>query len=72
MSKYKKWNISELQFIADNQSILKDEEIAAQLTKISGQNVTSSMIRAQRRKLKIKKPRGRRKTKINLTDICAE
>ena len=33
MGKYKKWNMNELQFIADNEKLLKDSDIAAKLTK---------------------------------------
>ena len=38
MGKYKKWNMNELQFIADNEKLLKDSDIAAKLTKITGEN----------------------------------
>lgn len=63
MANYKKWTSEELDFIKNNQEILNDDALAAQLCGISGQNVTRSMIRRQRRKLNIKKKRGRpRKT----------
>ena len=69
MGKYKKWNMNELQFIADNEKLLKDIDIAAKLTKITGESVTGDMVRAQRRKLNIKKRRGRKKQNI---EICVE
>jgi hypothetical protein len=69
MGKYKRWNDSELRFIVDNQQVLKDEDIAAKLAKMTGENITADMIRAQRRKLKIKKRRGRKKQNIS---ICVE
>lgn len=62
MSKtYKKWTKEEMEFIANNSVNMKDEEIAAYLNKIDGSRVISvGMIRRQRRKLSISKPRGRR------------
>lgn len=64
MANYKKWNQSELDFIVNNQDKMNDDILALQLSQSGGQNVTRSMIRRQRRKLNIKKKRGRpRKTK---------
>lgn len=65
MSKtYKKWTKEEMEFIANNSINMKDEEIAAYLNKIDGSRVISvGMIRRQRRKLAITKPRGRRPSK---------
>lgn len=62
MSKtYKKWTKEELEFIANNAQTLKDEEIAAYLNKVDGSRaITVGMVRRQRRKLAIVKPRGRR------------
>lgn len=62
MSKtYKKWTKEEMEFIGNNSANMKDEEIAAYLNKIDGSRViTVGMIRRQRRKLSISKPRGRR------------
>lgn len=59
MKSYKKWSSSELDFIRDNQSLMNDEVLAAKLSEMTGNNVTRSMIRRQRRKLLIKKNRGR-------------
>lgn len=58
---YKKWTQTELEFISNNSGKMKDEELAAYLNKIgNGQEVTVGMVRRQRRKLAIVKPRGRR------------
>ena len=62
MSKtYKKWTKEETDFIANNSQNMKDEEIASYLNKIDGtRQITVGMVRRQRRKLSISKPRGRR------------
>jgi hypothetical protein len=71
MANYKKWTEAELKFINENQKLLSDDELAAKLSQMTGQNVTTSMIRRQRRKLGIKKPKGRR-PKIRVVDNGAE
>lgn len=72
MSKtYKKWTKEEMDFIANNSKNMKDEEIATYLNKIDGsRQITVGMVRRQRRKLAIAKPRGRRPsvTKITTTE----
>lgn len=60
MKNYHKWTDSELEYIRNNHSLLSDEELAANLSKIVNENITTAMIRRQRRKLVLKKPRGRR------------
>ena len=60
MANYKKWTDAELKFINENQKLLSDDELANKLSQMTGQNVTTSMIRRQRRKLGIKKAKGRR------------
>lgn len=62
MSKtYKKWTKEEMDFISNNSKTMKDEEIASYLNKIDGsRQITVGMVRRQRRKLAIVKPRGRR------------
>jgi arginine repressor len=60
MANYKKWTDTELKYIEDNEKLLSDEELSAKLSQMTGQNVTTAMIRRQRRKLGISKPRGRR------------
>lgn len=58
---YKKWTKEETDFIANNSQTMKDEEIASYLNKIDGsRQITVGMVRRQRRKLLISKPRGRR------------
>lgn len=57
---YHKWTESELQYVRDNHALLSDEEIAVNLSKIVNNNITTAMIRRQRRKLTLKKQRGRR------------
>lgn len=59
MATYKKWTNDEIQYIKDNHTSLPDEYLAAKLSKITGSNITTAMIRRQRRKLKLIKPRGR-------------
>jgi hypothetical protein len=62
MSKtYKKWSKEELEFINNNSSSMKDDEIASYLNKTdSTRSITIGMVRRQRRKLNIVKPRGRK------------
>lgn len=60
MATYKKWTESELDFIRNNQQLLSDDELAAKLGQMTGGSVTTAMVRRQRRKLGIQKPKGRR------------
>ena len=60
MANYKKWTDSEIQFLNENIAIYSDEELAAKLSQITGQNITYGMIRRQRRKIGVVKKRGRR------------
>jgi len=59
MVTYKKWSISEVEFIRDNHTLLNDDALASKLSQITGQNITTAMVRRQRRKLSLKKSRGR-------------
>ena len=59
MATYKKWTDSEIDYIRNNHSIICDEQLAAKLSEITGQTVSTAMIRRQRRKLNLSKPRGR-------------
>jgi hypothetical protein len=59
MATYKKWNDSEIDYIRNNHTTVCDEELAVKLSQITGQNVSTAMIRRQRRKLKLSKRRGR-------------
>jgi hypothetical protein len=64
MATYKKWTNAETDFINNNHQIFCDETLAAKLSQMTGQNITTAMVRRQRRKLSLKKPRGR-PSKIN-------
>lgn len=59
MATYKKWSSSETEFIQNNHILLCDEVLGVKLSQMTGQNITTSMVRRQRRKLALKKPRGR-------------
>lgn len=59
MATYKKWLQSELDFIKNNQELYNDEQLSSKLSQMTGQNITTAMVRRQRRKLSIKKKRGR-------------
>jgi hypothetical protein len=59
MITYKKWSSSETDFIKNNHMLLCDEALAVKLSQISNENITTAMVRRQRRKLSLKKPRGR-------------
>lgn len=61
MANYKKWTHSELDYIQNNHTLLCDESLAASLSKMTGQNISTAMVRRQRRKLALKKSRGRPK-----------
>jgi hypothetical protein len=67
MSNYKKWTDSEIDYIRDNHTTIPDQELASKLSQITTQNITMAMIRRQRRKLKLSKPRGRPLKKKNLS-----
>lgn len=60
MATYKKWTQTDLDFIQNNQKLYSDDELASKLSQVCGQNITTAMIRRQRRKLNIEKPKGRR------------
>jgi hypothetical protein len=69
MANYKKWTNNEIEFIKENHSILCDETLAARLSEITNAVISISMIRRQRRKLALKKPRGRPAKNKNTTNI---
>jgi len=69
MANYKKWTNSEIDYIQNNHNLLCDEALAAKLSQMTGQNITTAMVRRQRRKLSLKKSRGRPKKIVpNLSD----
>lgn len=59
MRNYKKWTEAETTFIMDNHHLFNDETLAMKLTGMTGQEITTAMVRRQRRKLSLKKNRGR-------------
>lgn len=71
MANYKKWSSNELDYIQNNHSALSDEGLALKLSEMTGQNISTSMIRRQRRKLALKKNRGRPRKNINDTQATA-
>ena len=58
--KYKKWSNAELLFIRENVA-LSDKHIASELSRITGQSITDSMVRRQRRDMGAVKKRGRKR-----------
>ena len=70
MANYKKWTDPEKNFIRDNAKIMSDGELANKLCQMTGENISVAMIRRQRRKFEIAKPRGRRpKISTNINSI---
>ena len=68
MANYKKWTNSEIDYIQNNHNILCDEALAAKLSQMTGQSITTAMVRRQRRKLSLKKNRGRPKKIIQVSE----
>lgn len=66
MANYKKWTNTELDFIQSNHELLCDEALASKLSSMTGQNISTAMVRRQRRKLALKKSRGRPKKVIQV------
>lgn len=64
MATYKKWTNSEIDYIQNNHTLLCDEALAVKLSQMTSQNITTAMVRRQRRKLSLKKSRGRPKKVI--------
>lgn len=56
-----KWGLSEDQYIRVNAATLKDEQIAENLTKLLGRQVSTQAVRKRRQKLGIRKQKGRGK-----------
>jgi hypothetical protein len=69
MANYKKWTNVELDFINNNHQTLCDELLASKLTQMTGQNISTAMVRRQRRKLALKKSRGRPKKIVSVSSI---
>jgi hypothetical protein len=58
---YHKWTSQELEYLSNNHQNLTDSEMAKTLSGMVGVEITTAMIRRQRKKLSISKPKGRRK-----------
>lgn len=67
MGSYKKWTDAELQFIRDNLTSLADKDLANKLSGMTGENISQAMVRRQRRKLGVNKPRGRPRKNISVS-----
>jgi fatty acid-binding protein DegV len=64
---YKKWTNQDKEFIRDNFNNMSDDELALRLSQITSSSISVAMVRTQRRKLGIKKNRGRLSKKSNIT-----
>lgn len=69
MANYKKWTPAELDYIQNNHNLLCDESLASSLSKMTGENISTAMVRRQRRKLSLKKSRGRPKKVKSTSDL---
>jgi len=72
MANYKKWTESELSFVRENHNIMNDMELSSKLSQITGQNISTAMVRRQRRKLNIKKNRGRPKKNTSVAESVGQ
>lgn len=63
--KYKKWSEAEREYIRNESGSLSDKEIARILSEKTGQVITRSMVRQQRRKIGSVKSNGRPKKVVN-------
>lgn len=54
MANYKKWTNAELDYINNNHTLLCDEGLAASLSKMTGETISTAMVRRQRRKTSFK------------------
>lgn len=68
MATYKKWTDTEVDYIRNNHGTISDEVLAVKLSQMTSQNITTAMIRRQRRKLKLSKPRGRPRKNHSTSD----
>lgn len=69
MANYKKWTSSETEFIQNNHNTMCDETLAVRLSQITNEHISTAMVRRQRRKLALKKSRGRpRKSSVSVNN----
>ena len=59
MANYKKWTDAEREYIRSNHKTMCDEQLATVLKQMTGEDITTSMVRRQRRHMSLKKERGR-------------
>lgn len=57
--KHRYWREEDVEFIRNNYNTMTDGVIAVTLSKITGSNISAAMVRQQRRRLKLEKPKGR-------------
>ena len=69
MKAYKKWTDAEIQYIKDNLEMFSDEVLAAKLSGMTGENITTSMVRRQSRGLGVVKARGRPRKNKDVPEI---
>jgi len=69
MANYKKWTTAETDFILNNHSSFNDEVLAVKLSQMTGQTISTAMVRRQRRKLDLKKSRGRPKKSVTVSSV---
>ena len=62
--KYKKWSDAEREFIRQESETISDKEIARILSEKTGEVITRSMVRQQRRNIGSVKSNGRPKGKV--------
>lgn len=55
------WTTENIEFIQNNYTIMTDNAIAITLSKITGKNISTDMVRAKRRNLNINKKRGKKR-----------
>lgn len=69
---YRKWTNEDKEFIRDNAASMSDDELALRLSQLTNTVVSVTMIRAQRRKLGIKKKQGRQpKNNKIINQVCS-
>lgn len=56
---YRRWRDEDVEFIKDNYIKMTDNSIAVTLSRITGDNISTDMIRRQRRKYRLSRPKGR-------------
>ena len=66
----RKWSEKDLQYIRENAGILKDRELAAELTQRSGRPVTLGAVRKMRQRMGIEKKSGRGICKLRQHGNC--